>query len=274
MELLQDIAQYTFLKNAFFAAILASITCGIIGTYIVSRRLVFLSGGITHSSFGGIGLGYFLGFHPILGAAVFGIFTALGIELFVNRGDLRRDSVIGIWWSLGMAIGIFFIYLTPGYTPNLMAYLFGNILTVAGIDLWLLVILLGIIVLVFAAFYYTILFSAFDAEYAKVLRLPVQTINYVMISLVALTLVFNIKVVGIILVISLLTIPPSIGSLYSNSFGKIALIAIFTGMFATFTGLLGAYYFDIPSGASIIFALFLLFVVLKTLQKLYLRIQQ
>jgi len=273
MSLLHDILTFGFLQHAFIAAILASITCGVIGTYIVSRRLVFLSGGITHSSFGGIGLGYFLGFHPVLGAAVFGVLTALGIEFFVDRAEIRRDSVIGIWWSLGMAIGILFVYLTPGYTPNLMAYLFGNILTVSAVDLFLLAGLLVVIVSVFTTMYYPILFAAFDADYAKVLRMPVRLINYLMISLVALTLVFNIKVVGIILVISLLTIPPSIGNLFSNSFSKIALIAIFTGMFATFCGLIGAYYFDIPSGASIIFALFLLFLVLKVVKQVWLHMK-
>ena len=124
-----------FFRNALLASLLASITCGIIGTYIVSRRIVFISGGITHASFGGIGMGYYMGFDPILGAVLFGIFSALGIEFFTRKADLREDSAIAMLWALGMALGIIFIFLTPGYAPNLMSYLFGNILTVSLTDL-------------------------------------------------------------------------------------------------------------------------------------------
>ena len=131
MENLIALFNFGFFRNAFFAAFIASVTCGIIGTYIVSRRIVFISGGITHASFGGIGMGYYFGFDPILGAIAFGILSALGIEFFTKKADLREDSAIAMLWSLGMALGVIFIFLTPGYAPNLMSYLFGNILTVS-----------------------------------------------------------------------------------------------------------------------------------------------
>ena len=135
MDFIHEIIQYKFLTNALFASLLSGIACGIIGTYVVCRRLVFLSGGITHSSFGGIGIAYYMGWNPILGALVFAVLSALGIETASDRGRMREDSAIGIVWSVGMAIGIIFIYLTPGYAPNLMSFLFGNILTVTGGDI-------------------------------------------------------------------------------------------------------------------------------------------
>ena len=128
--MITELLQYKFIVNSLLAGILASISCGIIGTYIVTRRMVFLSGGITHASFGGIGIGYFFGFNPVISAAIFGILSALGIEYVSKRSNIREDSAIGILWSFGMAIGIMFVFLTPGYAPNLMSYLFGSILTV------------------------------------------------------------------------------------------------------------------------------------------------
>ena len=137
MSTIIELFSYDFFANAFWTSLFAAISCGIVGTYIVSRRIVFISGGITHASFGGIGIGYFLGLNPLLGAAVFAVFSGLGIQYFTQKGKLREDSSIAIWWSLGMAVGIIFIYLTPGYAPNLMSYLFGSILTVSTTEIWL-----------------------------------------------------------------------------------------------------------------------------------------
>jgi zinc transport system permease protein len=153
---------YDFFQKAFLAAVFASISCGIIGTYIVSRRIVFVSGGITHASFGGIGLAFFLGFNPLAGAVLFAILAAFGIQFFTKVGRVREDSSIAIWWSLGMAAGIIFVFLTPGYTPNLMSYLFGNILTVSRAELWWMFILTIVIILFFAFLYRKVLYIAFD----------------------------------------------------------------------------------------------------------------
>ncbi|RPI43182.1 MAG: metal ABC transporter permease, partial [Bacteroidetes bacterium] len=140
MEIL-EIFRYSFIQNAFLAALLMSVTCGITGTYIVTRRMVFISGGITHASFGGVGIGYFLGIAPLAGAAFFAIISALITEYMTRRRIIRNDSIIAIMWSLGMALGIIFVYLTPGYAPNLMSYLFGSIITVSQTDLWLMFLL-------------------------------------------------------------------------------------------------------------------------------------
>ncbi|MCD4834233.1 MAG: metal ABC transporter permease [Bacteroidales bacterium] len=264
--MISELLQYKFITNSLLAGILASISCGIIGTYIVTRRMVFLSGGITHASFGGIGIGYFFGFNPIISAAVFGILSALGIEFVSKRSEIREDSVIGILWSFGMAVGIMFVFLTPGYAPNLMSYLFGSILTVSTLDILLMAGLSLILIIVFIAFYRIILFISYDQEFAKTHRIAVSLINYILISLVALTIVLNIKVVGIILVISLLTIPQSTANLFTKNFKNIIIASIVIGLIGAFLGLVISYKINIPSGASIIFSLVIIFILAKLFQ--------
>jgi len=270
-ESILDLFQYSFFTNSLLAALLASITCGIAGTYIVARRMVFISGGITHASFGGIGIAWFLGLNPVAGAAVFSIFSAIGIEFVASRSNIREDSAIGILWSLGMALGIIFIFLTPGYAPNLMSYLFGSILTVGPADLWLMAALALFQALFFTGFYHLIIFIAFDEEYARVHKAPVQLFKYLLISLVALTIVLNIRVVGIILVISFLTIPQSTANLFTNNFRSIILLSILIGIVGSVSGLMISYYWNIPSGATIIFAFVLIFGIAKTVQSLIIR---
>lgn len=253
------------------AAVLTSITCGIIGTYIVTRRIVFISGGITHTSFGGIGIGYFLGIHPLLGAAVFSVLSALGIEYMSKKTEIREDSVIAIMWSFGMAIGIIFIYLTPGYAPNLMSYLFGSILTVTDLEILLILSLTIIVVLFFYLLYKPILFLAFDSDFIKTKNLPVELINYLIMVLIALTIVLSIKIAGIILIISLLTIPQATSNLFFKDFKHIVIYSIVIGFLGSLAGLGSAYYLDIPSGAAIIFVLVFFFIIAKMIQSVRLK---
>jgi len=264
MENLIALFNFGFFRNAFIAALVASITCGIIGTYIVSRRIVFISGGITHASFGGIGMGYYFGFNPIFGAIAFGILSALGIEFFTKRADLREDSAIAMLWSLGMALGVIFIFLTPGYAPNLMSYLFGNILTVSKNDLIYLFILAVFVICFFLIFYRMIIFVSFDEEFALTNNAPVRLFNALLISLVALTIVLNIRVVGIILVMSLLTIPQAIANLFTKRFDVMMVYSILFGFLGSISGLAFSYIYDIPSGAAIIFTLVVLYGLIKT----------
>lgn len=258
-----ELLSYSFITNAIFAAILASITCGFIGAYIVARRMVFISGGITHASFGGIGIGYFLGINPLFGAAIFSILSAIGIRMVSKQTDIREDSAIGILWSLGMAIGIIFIYLTPGYAPNLMSYLFGSILTVTTIDLYMMIGLSALTLLVFVLFYKTILFISFDEEYARSHKVPVETFNYLMLTLVALVIVINIRIAGIILVISFLTIPQSTANLFVNDLKKIIYLSVVISFAGSCIGLLLSYIWNIPSGATIIFVFVLIFAIAR-----------
>ncbi len=266
--MISELLQYKFITNSLLAGILASISCGIIGTYIVTRRMVFLSGGITHASFGGIGIGYFFGLNPIIFAAIFAVLSALGIEFVSKKTEIREDSVIGILWSFGMALGIMFVFLTPGYAPNLMSYLFGSILTVSTLDIWMMLGLNLLLIMIFILFFRVILFISYDQEYAKTHKISVDLINYLLIGLVALTIVLNIKVVGIILVISLLTIPQSIANLFTENFKNIIIISIVIGLIGAFMGLVISYKINIPSGASIIFSLVMIFIIAKLLQVL------
>ena len=268
---MNNLLEFGYLTNSLLAAIFAAISCGLIGTYIVSRRMVFVSGGLTHASFGGIGIGHFIGINPIIGAAVFSVLAALGIEKFSNRRLVRQDSVIAMLWSLGMALGIIFIYITPGYAPNLMSYLFGSILTVSSLDIWFLGVLSAVSILVFSLMYNSILFVSFDENYARTRNLPVYTIKYLMISLVALAIVFNIRVVGIILVLSLLTVPQSIANLFTKNYRKILIYSVLTALIGTFSGLAAAWWMNIPSGATIVFLLIILFFIASGVKRFLVR---
>lgn len=268
---LYDLLSYTFFVNALFSAVLASVSCGIAGTYIVARRKVFIAGGITHASFGGIGLGYFMGINPVTGGAVFGILSALGIEFIAKKTEIREDSAIGIIWSFGMALGIIFIFLTPGYAPNLMTYLFGNILTVSISDLFYMLLLCLVLIMFFILFYRIILFISFDEDYARSHKVPVQFFNYLLIVLVALVIVLNIRIAGIILVISFLTIPQSTANLFTRDFRRIIFYAIAFGIAGSFLGLYISFRTNLPSGATIIFIFVIIYLLawaLKALQQL------
>ncbi len=258
-----ELFQYTFFRNALVAAVLTSVLAGVVGSYIVAKRSVFISGGITHASFGGMGLAYFLGWSPFLGAAVFAILSALGIEWSSKKAGLREDSSIAILWSLGMAIGILFVFLTPGYTPNLMGFLFGDILTVQINDLYLLGIVSILTVGITAAFYKPILSIAFDSEFAKVSGLPVNVFNYLSSVVVAIAIVLSIKVMGIILVLSLFTIPAATANLFTKSLYRMMIGGIIVSLIGSISGLLLAYFFDLPSGATIIITLTLLYAFIK-----------
>lgn len=264
MNFIAEIFQYQFLAHAALACLLCGIACGIIGTYVVCRRLVFLSGGITHASFGGIGMAYYFGANPLLGALIFAILSAWGIETFTSRKQIREDSAIGLIWSLGMAIGIIFIYLTPGYAPNLMNFLFGNILSVTSTDIIWMAIVDALILLIFATMYRPILYVAFDREYARSQNFPTRIVSYLMATLVAITIVISIRVVGIVLLISLLTIPAVIGNLISKSFNRILIYGSVIAALSAFAGLYISYKTNIPSGASTIFVLTLTLIAVKT----------
>ncbi len=269
IAIFKDIFEYQFLMNAVIAAFLVSIVAGIIGTYITSRRLVFLSGGITHASFGGIGIAYFLGFNPVIGAIIFSILSAFGIEALSHRKSMREDSAIGILWAFGMAIGIIFIFLTPGYAPNLLSFLFGSILTVTNADLLSLLALNLSVILFFVLFYRPILYIAFDQEFARTQKIPVTILNYVLITFIAIAIVLSIRVVGIILLISLFTIPPATANIFSNHFGKIIFWSILLSFLGCFFGLLISYGINIPSGAAIVVVLVFMFGIIKALHGLY-----
>jgi zinc transport system permease protein len=258
-----ELFAYEFFQKAFLAAIFASISCGIVGSYIVSRRIVFISGGITHASFGGIGLAFLLGFNPLAGAVIFAVGAALGIQFFTKVAKVREDSSIAIFWSFGMALGIIFVFITPGYTPNLMSYLFGNILTVTISELIWMFALNLVIIFFFSVYFRKILYIAFDEEFARASGLPVALFNYITITLIALTVVLNIRVVGIILILSLLTIPQATANLFTKNFKSLLILSSVIAFLGTMAGLFISYFMDIPSGATIIFTLVVIFGITR-----------
>lgn len=261
-----NILEYTFFQNALAGAFLASILCGFIGTYIVTRRLVFISGGITHASFGGIGLGVMTGINPILSAMLFAILSAFGVQWVSNHKDIRNDSAIAMFWTLGMSLGIICCFLTPGFMPDLPSFLFGSILTIGTSDLWLLGVLTVCVGLLFTMFLRPIQSVAFDRTFALSQHLPVTLIEYTMMALIAMTIVATLKMVGIVLAISLLTIPQMTANLFTYNYKHLILLSIFLGWIDCLIGLYASYLYNVPSGATIIFVSILTFTLCKTIK--------
>jgi len=264
-----DLFQYTFFQHALLGSLFASIACGIIGTYIVTRRLVFISGGITHASFGGIGIGLYTGLSPILSAAIFAVLSAFGVEWLSKRSDMREDSAIAVFWTFGMAIGIIFSFLSPGFAPDLSAFLFGNILTITGTDIGILMVLSVILTLFFAFFLRPILYIAFDREFARSQRIPVALFEYILMMFIALTIVACLRMIGIVLALSLLTIPQMTANLFTMNFKKIILLSILFGYIGCLGGLVISYQLQIPSGAAIIFFSIITYALCKMGKSLY-----
>lgn len=244
--------QYEFMRNALLAGLLAAVACGIVGVYVVINRVVSISGGIAHTAFGGIGLGYLAGISPVLGAVFFTLAAALGIGLVTRRTKLPQDTAIGILWAMGMALGIIFIALSPGFAPDLFSYLFGNILTVPAFDLVLMLILDIIIIAVVALLYKELLALSFDEEFGRVVGVPTEYLYFLLLCLIALTVVVLIRVVGVILVIALLTIPAAMARQFTDSFKKMIILSVLMGAVFTFSGLWLSYELNLPSGATII----------------------
>ena len=266
MDFFYDIARYAYLHNALAACILSGIACGIMGTYVVCRRTVFLAGGITHASFGGLGIAFYLGLNPIAGALVFAVLSALGIEWAGNRGRIREDSAIGIIWSVGMAVGALFMSLRPGYTSgDLSAYLFGSIVTVTHGDVVGLAILTAAIMAGALLWLRPVMYMAFDRDFARSRGIPTRVISYAMAALVAVTIVLSIRIMGIVLLISLLTMPVAIVNALSKSYRTIALCAPLVAVAGNVAGLVASYNFEVPPGAAIIFTLTLTLIIVKLL---------
>ena len=260
---LGHVGEIVHVDATLIGSLLASIVCGIIGTYIVTRRLVFISGGLTHASFGGIGMGLYMGISPILSAAVFSVLSAFGVEWLSRRKDMREDSAIAVFWTLGMALGIIFTFLSPGFAPDLSAYLFGNILTITLSDIALLGGLAILLILFFSLFLHPIIYVAFDREFARSQGIPTQAFEYILMMFIALTIVACLRMVGIVLVISLLTIPQMTANLFSHRFHRIIWLSIGIGYLSCLGGLLISYYLNVPSGAAIIFFSIIIYAICK-----------
>lgn len=266
MEFFSDLFRYGYLSNALLACVLSGIACGIVGTYVVCRRMVFLAGGITHASFGGLGIAFWAGANPIAGALVFAVLSALGIEWAGSRGRIREDSAIGIIWSVGMAVGALFMSLRPGYTSgDLSAYLFGSIVTVTRGDVAALALLTGCLLVGALVWLRPVMYVAFDRDFARSRGIPTRLISYVMAAVVAVTIVLSIRIMGIVLLISLVTMPVVIANTLSRDYRTITLAAPPVAVAGNVAGLAASYCFEVPPGAAIIFILTFTLVVVKLL---------
>lgn len=251
--MLGDVLALEFMRHAVLAAILASVLCGVLGTFVVVKRLVFLSGGVSHAAFGGLGVCYYFGLDPRLGAAA----SAVAVALVLSSGGPQRrgrltDATIGVLWAAGMAIGIVFLHRTPGYAPDLTPYLFGNLLTAGRSDVVGLVVLVAVALLFLLLFFKELVAVAFDETFARVQGVPTRPLVTALMVLVALAVVLLIQVVGILLVIALLTIPPLVALRFFQRFGRVMMGATVVALVMTLGGLALAYALDLPSGASIV----------------------
>ena len=256
-----DLLQYSFFINALLGIVIISIAAAFIGTYIITRRLVSISGGVTHACFGGLGLGYFLGINPIFMASVFAIGASAGVEWLSQRYKVREDSATAVVWALGMAVGVVFIFLTHGYVPELNAFLFGNILTISHSDLWAFAIYTIVLVLFFAFFYDKIIACAFDRDFARVSHLPVKVISYIMTAMVAVCIVLTIKLVGIMLLMSMLTLPQMIAEMFAPRFKMMVLLSMIISVVCSVAGLFISAIINVPCAAIIVILFSIIFVL-------------
>lgn len=263
MMRVMELLGYTFFQYALAGCFLASVVCGVVGTYVVTKRMIFISGGITHSSLGGVGLGLYFGISPIVGASLFSVMSGLGIEWLSRRRGVREDSAIAMFWTFGMSVGVMFSYLTPGYVPDLTTYLFGNILTIDDGDL----IYLGVLAVAVTAFYVIyrrlVVLVAFDEDYARSLRLPVTLFKYVMTVSISLAVVSCIRIAGIVLTLSMLTVPVMTAMLFTTRYSRIIVLSVIICFVTCVSGLGMAYQVNIPSGTSIIFLSIILYAVIR-----------
>jgi len=243
---------YGFLSNALIAAVLSSIACGITGTFVVVKKISYIGGGIAHAVMGGLGIAYFIGVNPIYGALVFSVLAAIMIGFVKLKLKQNEDTMISALWAVGMATGIIFAYLTPGYNVNLLSFLFGNILMITTDNLWLLLILDFIIIGFVVVYYKQLIFITFDEEYAAVRGINVNLLTILLLIMVALTIVILVQTVGLILVIALLTLPAAIAGMFSDSLFKMIFLSMGLILLFSLSGLAFAFGANLPSGASII----------------------
>ena len=262
-----EIFQYTFFQNALLGVIIVSIMSAMIGTYIITRRLMFITGGVTHACFGGLGIGYYLGVSPIFMAGVFAVASSLGVEWLTTKHRVREDSAISVMWALGMAIGTLFIFLTPGYVPELNSFLFGNILTITKEDLIAFAVFMVIFVAFFLSCYNLIVSCAFDKDFARTKGQPVTLINTIMTVAIAICVVLTIRLIGIMLLMSLLSMPQMIAEVFTARLKPMIMISVVVSIVCSVFGLILSYILGVPASATIVLALVAVYIVARVLKK-------
>lgn len=247
--------EYAFFRNALAGILIISIAAAVIGTYIVTRRLVSIAGGITHACFGGLGLGYFLGINPVAMAGAVAVASSLGVDWVSRRHGVRPDSAIAVVWALGMAIGVLFVFLTPGYVPELNAFLFGNILTIGRADLWAFGIYTAVLVATYVALFPLITACAFDPDFARVRRLPVTAVNTLMSVFIAVGIVLTIRLVGVMLLMSMISLPQMVAETFTRRIRPMMLTACAVSALCCTGGLMLATVVNVPCSALMVLVL-------------------
>lgn len=255
-----EILTYPFFRNALLGVIIISLTAALVGTYIVTRRMVFISGGITHACFGGLGLGYWMGVPPFLMAAVFAVAGALGVDTLARRA-VRRDTAIAVIWALGMALGILFVFLTPDYVPELNTFLFGNVLTITQTDLIIYLIFALLAALIFFPLRRLIIAVSFDPDFAATRHLPVRLISTAMTVVVAVAIVLTIRMAGIMLLMSLLSIPQVTAELFTRRYMRMLLLSAIISLAGSVGGLFLSYWISVPTSAAIVILMVVIYLV-------------
>lgn len=260
---MMDIVQYSFFINAFVAILLIAVVSGIVGTYIVSRRMLFITGGITHSSFGGLGLGMFLGVSPMITALLFALASAFGVELISRGGKVREDSAIAVFWALGMALGIIFVFITPSYNAGLTSFLFGNILTVTRGELIIYSIFAISVITLFYIYNKKIVYTAFDRDFAYTKGVNVRCVEYLAIIIISLSIILSIRLVGIMLLLSFLSLPQMSVEIYTHSYNKISVYSSLLAVLGGVVGLVLSTFINIPTGATIVFVFASIYMIAR-----------
>lgn len=249
-----ELLEYAFFRNALAGVALISVACAVMGVYVVTRRMTFIAGGITHTCFGGLGLGYFMGWNPLVTAGAFAVAGSLGVDA-LSRGRVRQDSAIAVVWALGMALGILFVFLTPGYVPELNSFLFGNVLNITRSDLWVFAAFAILSVLVYSIFGKVIMAVSFDEDFARTRHLPVRVVNTVMMVMVSVCIVLTIKMIGVMLLMSLISLPQLIAERFTRSYRRMMLLSGAVSLAGCLGGLWVSVLIDVPASAVIVILL-------------------
>jgi len=271
IDLLRNMFSYDFMRNALFASLLVGVACGLIGTLVVLNRIVFHGGGIAHAAYGGIGLAYYFGQDPMLGAILFSILSALGMGLVHLRTKARSDTLIGVMWSIGMAIGIIFVSLTPGFKADLMSYLFGSLLAVSGSDLQVMALIAALVIIFVVLLYRSLQAISFDETFSTIRNLPVAALYLVMLVMIGLTVVVAMRIVGLIMVIAMLTIPPATANLFLKDMKGMMLLSIGLGWLFSIIGLILSFALNLQAGSIIILVAALSYLAAAAVKKLIIR---
>lgn len=254
--------EFPFFRHALLGVSLISVACAIIGVYVVTRRMVFIAGGITHTCFGGLGLGYFLGWSPLVTAAAFAVAGGLGVNA-MSRRHVREDSAIAVVWALGMALGILFVFLTPGFVPELNSFLFGNVLNITRTDLWAFASFTLLSVIIFAIFGRVIMAVSFDEDFARTRHLPVDIVNVVMMVMTCVCIVLTIKLIGVMLLMSLLSLPQLVAERLTKRYSRMILLSAVVSLIGCVGGLWLSVIIDVPASAVIVIFLALLYAAVS-----------